>query len=189
MRNVSVPFFAVVAAAALLSACSGSPVGTSNALPATQQAAARGIQSAQRTLKDEGDNNQGGEHGEAPGISASPSSLSLAAGGSATFTVTVDSGHKLTAVSANPACASVAPATQKPSHGGEDSPRTATFTVTGTAGCSTTITVSSGKEDSATVTVVVAAVPTPTPTPAPTCPGGFSTPGPGGACAPAPGTI
>jgi hypothetical protein len=113
-------------------------------------------------------------------LSATPNALTFASAGvSATFVVSADSGHEISATVADPSCASVSPAEQKPKRVGREDrhdrdgrngrddrdDHTATFTVTSVnaAGCSTTVTVVANHRNTATVTVTIVA-----PTPAPT---------------------
>src|SRR5471032_1806450 len=126
-------------AAAILSACSGG--GTSP------------ISTGARSISDKG----GISH--VSDVSVSPNVLTFAAAGvSATFVVNSGSGHEITATVADPSCATVSPATQKPdSQGGGN--HTATFTVTSVngAGCSTTIAITANGHNAASVAVTVTA--------------------------------
>jgi hypothetical protein len=146
LRRFVLSICAAGMAAAILSACSGG-------------GGAASVPGSTRTISDKGGSNQVSD------VSATPTVLTFAAAGvSATFVVNSGSGHEISATVADPSCASVSPAAQKPdSQGGGN--HTATFTVTSVnaAGCSTTITLVANGHNTASVAVTVAA-----PTPAPT---------------------
>ena len=149
---------ALAAAAALVSACSGSstPAQPSNAGP-DLHGNAMTLSRQATTLSDQRD-----------GMIALPSTLILPAGATGLFVVASRVTTAYTATSANPGCASVAPlAIDGQSVDANGNSRVGAFTVTATTGCTTTITVTSGAGGTATVDVQVLG-PSPTPSPSPT---------------------
>jgi hypothetical protein len=147
VKNDGIVRAAVIATTALLCACSGSATGS---IPAASGGALATLSDGRQNLV----------------ASAVPASLSLAASASATFVVTVKSGHALTATSADPTCAIVSPASQKPANDGNGKgdggdTKSGTFTVTAavttTANCSTTITVTGNDQETVVVPVTISA--------------------------------